>query len=170
MAKLFLINFKWNSEFFKIIYIFLKNFNNSNLVEINFSKNKNSRKLQFEWFKKMKYFGCWREGCDNGLVIQRPFGVCVSFFEFLFERRRWEEKAGCWRGASAGGRCAGDIDRNIKVSFCENKGKHRLCALNAIINISTIFRNFIQFFKKIRRWTFSFHFVTSCHQMSRQRW
>ena len=39
----------------------------------------------------------------------------------LFERRRWEEKAGCWRGASAGGRCAGDIDRNIKVSSVKTK-------------------------------------------------
>ena len=33
----------------------------------------------------MKYFGCCREGCDNGLVIQRPFGVCVSFFEFYLK-------------------------------------------------------------------------------------
>jgi len=94
----------------------------------------------------MKYFGCWREGCDNGLVIQRPFGVCVSFFEFYLKGERWEEKAGCCRGASAGGRCPGDIDRNIKVSFSENKGKQPLGALNAIINISAIFRNFIHFF------------------------
>ena len=47
---------------------------------------------------KMKYFGCWREGCDNGLVIQRPFGVCVSFFEFYLKgedgrRKRDAEEA-----------------------------------------------------------------------------
>jgi hypothetical protein len=70
-------------------------------------------------------------------------------FPFLIFCRPKEEdeEAGWCRDVPAGGQCAGDIDRNIKVSFSENKGKQPLCAFNATINISAIFRHFVFFFK-----------------------
>jgi hypothetical protein len=86
----------------------------------------------------MKYFGSRREGCDNGLVIQRPFGVCVSF-EFYLKGEVGRRKRDAVEVPLQVGGAQVTLIARFRSLLMKDKGKHRLGALDAFFNISYIF-------------------------------